>query len=66
MPLVIEPTTVVGGPEMTEAEAKKLEELRKLKEQKKKPKQKKKKVIEEELPKIQMDALPPLMMNRRG
>ena len=50
---------------MSEAELKKLEELRKLKTLKKNKKEESKKP-EEALPKLQADALPPLMMSRKG
>jgi hypothetical protein len=48
---------------MSEAELKKLEELRNLKMQ---AKVKKEKGGPEDLPKIKADALPPVMMSRKG
>jgi len=48
---------------MSDAEKKKLEQLKALKKQKKEKKAEKK---EDELPKIKADALPPVMMQRKG
>ena len=56
---------VTGKPAMSEAEMKKLEQLKALKKQGKLKKAEEKKT-EEPLPKIKADILPPVQMQRRG
>jgi len=51
---------------MSEAELKKLEELKKFKAMAKDKKKAAAKTDEDPLPKIQMDSLPPVMMQRKG